>query len=180
LEREAEAEFAEYAAARQHHLLRTAFLLCGDQTGAQDLAQETLTSLCRVWPRVRRMDAVDAYARRTLINTFFRQQRKLSRDRAARQALLADQTRAVGSTSEEAELRLELLAALDRLGNRSRAVLVLRYWDDMSVQDTADALGCSVGTVKSQTSRALVRLRELLGDSWRGGAPLAHDESKGN
>jgi RNA polymerase sigma-70 factor (sigma-E family) len=172
-----EAEFAEYAAARQHHLVRTAFLLCGDHSVAQDLAQEALANLCRAWPRAHRADSVDAYARRTLINAYLRHQRKLGRDRAAHQAL-ANQNRSP-ETSENTELRLYLLAALDQLAARSRAVLVLRYWDDLSVQETATTLGCSVGTVKSQTSRALSRLRELLDGDLPGTAVSTHDDSKG-
>jgi RNA polymerase sigma-70 factor (sigma-E family) len=174
---EEEAEFAEYAAARQHRLLRTAFLLCGDANSAQDLAQEALTNLCRAWSRARRADSVDAYARRTLINVYLSHQRRLSRDREAQRALV-NETRAF-ATAEQTEQRLALLAALDQLGKRSRAVLVLRYWEDMSVQDTADALGCSVGTVKSQTSRGLDRLRDLLGPEWLGAAPVARSEAKG-
>jgi RNA polymerase sigma-70 factor (sigma-E family) len=174
---EDEDEFAAYAAARQHHLLRTAFLLCGDPVSAQDLAQEALTNLCRAWKRARRADSVDACARRTLINAYLRHRRKLGRDREAQRALVGE-ARAQGG-AEQAEQRLALLAALDRLGKRSRAVLVLRYWEDMSVQQTADVLGCSVGTVKSQTSRALARLRDLLGPEWLGATPLADSEPKG-
>jgi RNA polymerase sigma-70 factor (sigma-E family) len=174
---EDEAEFAEYAAARQHHLQRTAFLLCGDPVSAQDLAQEALTNLCRAWPRARRADSVDAYARRTLINVYLSHRRRLGRDQEAQRALIGEAREQDGA--EQSAQRLALLAALDQLGKRSRAVLVLRYWEDMSVQQTADVLGCSVGTVKSQTSRALVRLRELLGPEWLGAAPLAHGESKG-
>lgn len=174
---EEEDEFAEYAAARQHHLLRTAFLLCGDPVSAQDLAQEALTNLCRAWRRARRADSVDAYARRTLINAYLKDRRRLGRDREAQRALVGEARAQDGA--EQTEQRLALLAALDQLGKRSRAVLVLRYWEDMSVQETADTLGCSVGTVKSQTSRALVRLRDLLGPEWLGAAPLTNGEPKG-
>lgn len=162
-------EFAEYAQARQGHLLRTAYLLCGDPHQAQDLAQETLTNLCRFWSRAGRADSVDAYARRMLVNAFLANQRKLKRERDTHIAL------ALGTPpapTEEPDLRLELLAALESLGKRSRAVLVLRFWEDLSVEATAAALGCSVGTVKSQTSRSLVRLREVLGPDWVRGMPI--------
>lgn len=156
-------EFAEYAQARQSHLLRTAYLLCGDPHQAQDLAQDALTNLCRYWSRASRADSVDAYARRILVNAFLANQRKLKRERDAHLAL------ALGTPPpplDESDLRFELLAALERLGKRGRAVLVLRFWEDLSVEATAAALGCSVGTVKSQTSRSLVRLREVLGSDW--------------
>lgn len=174
---EEEDEFAEYAAARQHHLLRTAFLLCGDPVSAQDLAQEALANLCRAWPRARHADSIDAYARRTLINAYLRHRRRLGRDREAQRALIGE-ARTQDST-EQSEQRLALLAALDRLGKRSRAVLVLRYWEDLSVQQTADLLDCSAGTVKSQTSRALARLRDLLGPQWLGSTALTHGDAKG-
>lgn len=174
---EEQTEFAAYAAARQHHLLRTAFLLCGDPNSAQDLAQEALTNLCRAWARARRADSVDAYARRTLINAYLKHRRRLSRDLQAQRALV-NEVRVPGP-AEQAEQRLALLAALDQLGKRSRAVLVLRYWEDMSVQEAADALGCSVGTVKSQTSRALTRLRDSLGPEWLGAAAVTQGEAKG-
>jgi RNA polymerase sigma-70 factor (sigma-E family) len=171
-------EFTEYAQARQHYLLRTAYLLCGDSNSAQDLAQEALTNLCKAWPRVRRADSVEAYARRTLINAYFSHQRKLRRDREARVAL-ARQPQTYGSP-DQTELRLELLAALDQLGERSRAVLVLRFWDDLTIHDTATALGCTVGTVKSQTSRALARLREVLGEDRFDTGSTAHTATKGH
>ena len=160
-------EFTEYALARQGHLLRTAYLLCGDPHQAQDLAQETLMNLCRFWSRASKVDSVDAYVHRMLVNAYLKNQRKLKRERDTHVALAID----TPPRAEEPELRLELLAALEQLGARGRAVLVLRFWEDLSVEATAAALGCSVGTVKSQTSRSLVRLREVLGSSWADGMP---------
>jgi RNA polymerase sigma-70 factor (sigma-E family) len=159
-------EFAEYAQARQGHLLRTAYLLCGDPHLAQDLAQETLTNLCRFWSRASRADSVDAYARRMLVNAYLTNQRKLKRERDTHVALALD---APPPRADGSDLRIELLAALEQLGKRGRAVLVLRFWEDLSVEATAVALDCSVGTVKSQTSRSLVRLREVLGSDWAEG-----------
>lgn len=156
-------EFAEYAQARQSHLQRTAYLLCGDPHQAQDLAQETLTRLCRYWSRAGKADSVDAYARRILVNAYLANQRKLKRERDAHIALALG---APPPPANESDLRFELLAALEQLGKRGRAVLVLRFWEDLSVEATAAALDCSVGTVKSQTSRSLVRLREVLGSDW--------------
>lgn len=162
-------EFAEYAQARQGHLLRTAYLLCGDPHQAQDLAQEMLTNLYRFWSRAGKADSVDAYARRMLVNAYLTHRRKLKRERDTHLAL------ALGTpppAADESELRLGLLAALEQLGKRGRAVLVLRFWEDLSVEAIAAALGCSVGTVKSQTSRSLVRLREVLGSDWADGIAI--------
>ena len=165
-------EFAEFARARQYSLLRTAYLLCGNPTGAEDLVQEALTNLCRHWGRARRADSVDAYAHRTLINAFLTDRRKLGREHTTHIALakagdLPVDAAGPGQGPDQAAqvvMRLDLLSALEQLGRRSRAVLVLRYWEDLSVEDTAAALGCSTGTVKSQTARALARLRGLLGE----------------
>jgi RNA polymerase sigma-70 factor (sigma-E family) len=156
-------EFAEYASARQSHLIRTAYLLCGDWHGAQDLTQTALLNLCKAWPRARRADSVDAYAQKILINGYLRAERKLRREREARAAALRGASRY--ARDDQPELRLALLSALDQLGKRGRAVVVLRFWEDLSVEATAAALGCSTGNVKSQSSRSLARLRELLGDS---------------
>jgi RNA polymerase sigma-70 factor (sigma-E family) len=161
-------EFAEYAQARQGHLLRTAYLLCGDPHQAQDLAQEALTNLCRFWSRASRADSVDAYARRVLVNAYLANERKLKRERDTHIALALD---APPPRTDDSELRLELVAGLAQLGKRGRAVLVLRFWEDLSVEATAAVLSCSVGTVKSQTSRSLVRLREVLGADWAGRMP---------
>lgn len=161
------ADFAEFARVRQRHLMRTAYLLCGDKQTAQDLTQTALLNLCRAWHRARRADDVDAYAHRVLINAYLNAQRKAHRERKA----LWDKAWEAGfeQASDEgpgADLRLSLLAALDRLPPKSRAVIVLRYWEDLSVEATAAALGCSPGNVKSQSSRALAKLRALLGDGF--------------
>jgi RNA polymerase sigma-70 factor (sigma-E family) len=156
-------EFTQYATARQNHLMRTAYLLCGDWHGAQDLTQTALLNLCKAWPRARRADSVDAYAQKVLINAYLGAERKLRRERAARTAAFAAAT--PFAHDNQPDLRLALMAALDQLGKRARAVVVLRFWEDLSVEATAAALGCSTGNVKSQSSRALARLRVLLGDS---------------
>ncbi|NUS55879.1 MAG: SigE family RNA polymerase sigma factor [Streptomycetaceae bacterium] len=161
-------EFTEYAVARQSHLLRTAYLLCGDWHTAQDLTQTALFNLCKAWQRARRADSVDAYAQKTLINAFIRGQRRSRREREVRAAAFAGRDRLAddGHDPDRPENRLALLSALDRLGSRARAVVVLRYWEDLSVEATAAVLGCSTGTVKSQSSRALARLRVLLGEEF--------------
>jgi len=172
-------EFAEFAQARQGHLRRLAFLLCGDWHDAQDLTQTALLNLCRHWSKAQRADSQDGYARKVLINVYLTWSRKTRRDTDrvldyARHAILGGGS-SPAAGGEQPDLRLTLQDALAQLAPRGRAVLLLRYWEDMSVEATAAALGCSTGNVKSQSSRALARLREILGDSvWDG---LAHSES---
>ncbi|MGW4384492.1 SigE family RNA polymerase sigma factor [Kitasatospora sp. NPDC004531] len=153
--------FEEYAASRSRRLYRTAYLLCGDPHRAEDLAQATLAKLFAHWRRASRMENLDAYARTVLTRTFLAEQRK--RSLARRLGAL------VGSPEEsrhgDADLRVTLLTALAQLPARARAMVVLRYWEDLSVETVAELLGCSTGTVKSQCSRALARLREQLGES---------------
>lgn len=153
-------EFAEFAGARQQRMYRQAYLLCGDPEHAQDLVQSTLLKLYRAWPRVSRAQYVDAYSRKTLVRTYLDAQRKWRRERDAHR--LPDPPMSAGS----ADLRITLLAALAELPARARAVVVLRYWDDLSIEQTAEALGCSVGTVKGQSSRALAVLRDRLDSSF--------------
>lgn len=156
-------EFAEFAAARQSHMKRTAYLLCGDWHEAQDLTQTALLNLCKAWPRARRADSIDAYAQKTLINAYLGGRRKRNREREVHASFAVTAT--PFAREDQPDLRLALLAALAELAPRGRAVVVLRFWADFSVEDTAAALGCSIGNVKSLSSRALARLRELLGDS---------------
>jgi RNA polymerase sigma-70 factor (sigma-E family) len=161
-------EFTEFAQARQGHMRRLAFLPCGDWHDAQDLTQTAMLNLCRHWGRARRAESLDGYAHKVLVHVYLTHRKKYQRDAA--RAL--DFTRHAGPgsgpaavPSEQSELRLTLLNALALLAPRGRAVLVLRFWEDLSVEATAAVLGCSAGTVKSQSSRALARLREILGDS---------------
>lgn len=172
-------EFTEFAQARQGQLRRLAFLLCGDWHDAQDLTQTALLNLCRHWNKAQRADSLDGYARKVLINVYLTWSRKARRD--SERALDYARNAAPGGGSspsapgDQSELRLTLQDALAQLAPRGRAVLLLRYWEDMSVEATAATLGCSTGNVKSQSSRALARLREILGDSvWDG---LAEVES---
>ncbi|MEY9860930.1 RNA polymerase sigma-70 factor (sigma-E family) [Catenulispora sp. GAS73] len=156
-------EFADYAAARQSHLKRTAYLLCGDWHEAQDLTQTALLNLCKAWHRAKRADSIDAYAQKTLINAYLGGRRRRSREREVHASVAV--TTSPFAREDQPDLRLALLAALTELPPRGRAVVVLRFWADFSIEDTAAALGCSTGNVKSHSSRALAKLRELLGDS---------------
>ena len=154
-------EFDDFARSRQAHLRRTAHLLCGDWHLAEDLTQTALAKLYAVWRRVRQLESPDGYARRVLYRTFIDETRR--RRWWERPGAGADQAEAMAPASDP-DLRLTLLDALRQLPPRGRAVLVLRFWEDQSVEATAAALGCSVGTVKSQTSRGLDALRKVLAD----------------
>jgi RNA polymerase sigma-70 factor (sigma-E family) len=157
-----EEDFREFAASRQKQLLRSAYLLCGDWHGAEDLVQTAFGHLYRRWHRVGRVEYPDAYAKQTLYRCYLTLQRKrrftmVSLDVAAEPpapdpATIDDRTEA-------------LLDALAGLPERARAVVVLRYWEDYSVAQTADALGVSQGTVKSQCSRALGMMRTRIADA---------------
>lgn len=149
--------FEEYAAARQRHLYRTAHLLCGNAHRAQDLTQTTLAKLFQHWRRVSRADNLDAYARTVLTRTFLAEQR---RGLLARRA---DVLRGGPGPRHDSDLRVTLQTALAELPPRARAIVVLRYWEDLSVETVAELMRCSTGTVKSQCSRSLARLREQLG-----------------
>jgi RNA polymerase sigma-70 factor (sigma-E family) len=152
-------DFSAYAAARLGALRRSAYLLCGDWHKAEDIAQTTLVKLYVAWARVRRAESIDAYARATLARVYLDDGRR--RWRGERPTGNLPDT-AVPDPSGASSQRLDLARALARLPPRMRAVIVLRCWDDLSIAETARALDCSEGTVKSQTSRGLAVLRQLL------------------
>ncbi|WP_181785961.1 SigE family RNA polymerase sigma factor [Streptomyces phytophilus] len=154
-----EREFREFAEARQAGLRRSAYLLCGDWHQAQDLTQTTLMKLYAAWGRIRRDGNVDAYARTILTRVFIDQYRR----RTWREELVEAVPEGHPVAPATLELRLVMRSALMELPPRYRAVLVLRFWEDWSVEQTAEALRVSPGTVKSQSARGLRRLRELLG-----------------
>lgn len=155
---EAEQGYVEYLRARLARLHRAAYLLCGDAHLAEDLVQSTALALYRNWRRVRAADNLDAYVHRVLVNQFLGERR-----RSWSRVLLSDRPpeRVVppGPGPEEGDV---VRAALARLGRRQRAVLVLRFFCDLSVVETAAALRCSTGNVKSQTARGLATMRTLL------------------
>jgi RNA polymerase sigma-70 factor (sigma-E family) len=153
-----DAAFADYFARRSDVMRRTAYLLCGDWHRAEDLVQATFTKLYLAWRRVNRHEALDAYARQTLVRTFL-SERRLGWFRKVRSTSELTETPVDDATPED---RLVMLDALSRVPPGQRAVLVLRYWEDMSIDDTAKVLKCSTGTVKSQAARGLQTLRGLL------------------
>ena len=166
LDERAQADFDNFVAASVDGLLRTAYLVVWNAADAEDLVQECLMQVARRWSRVRSMEQPLAYARRILVNLALDDRRARSREQ--RQSLdtpdaleaRADETS--GAAFGEVEARLELEAALATLPVRQRAVLVLRYFDDLTEAQVAQALGCSVGTVKSSASRGLERLRVAM------------------
>jgi RNA polymerase sigma-70 factor (sigma-E family) len=172
-------EFIEFAAAVSPRLRRTAFLLCGDWHIAEDLAQTTLAKVFGSWRRISQQDAAEAYAARTLVNTYLADRR---RKRVAE--VLTNTLPDRPAEAQAPELRMVVLGALATLPPRARAVVVLRYWADMSVEQVAALLGCSTGNVKSQSARALDKLRPLLGDLAAGpGSPgrpgIQQNETRG-
>jgi RNA polymerase sigma-70 factor (sigma-E family) len=154
-----EGAFRAFALSRRPTLRRSAFLLCGDWHQADDLVQSALVKLYVAWTRVRSDGPPDAYLHRILVRCYLDERRRPWRRESPVE--LVDDAESAARPEEDL---LDVRAALARLPKRQRATLLLRFWLDMSVGQTADALGCSEGTVKSQTARALTTLRGLLGD----------------
>jgi RNA polymerase sigma-70 factor (sigma-E family) len=153
-------EFTEFAAARSGKLFRTAWLLTGDWHLAQDLVQETLGKMYAKWRRMSGVQDPAAYAHTVLVRTFISHRRRRSSSERPTERMPERP-----ATDGDADLRLTLLDGLAKLGKTDRAVLVLRYWEDRSVEATADELGVSEGAVKSRSFRALERLRVVLADT---------------
>jgi RNA polymerase sigma-70 factor (sigma-E family) len=155
------ADFDQFVAAHVDDLLRTAYLIVWDDGEAEDIVQECLLKVARRWPRVRRMEHPRAYARRILVNLALDDARRRAQRRGELEPGIPESLFAVDPLPA-LETRAELLQALGRLHERQRAVLVLRYFNDLTEAQVADLLGCSPGTVKSSASRGLARLREAL------------------
>ena len=165
-DRDPAASFTRWASERQQALLRTAVLLCGDHHRAEDLVQDALTKVAVRWGRLQDGNP-DAYARQVIVRTNISWWRRRRREVVLD---LDDRGVSVGPGAE-VDRRLLLDHALAQLTPRQRATVVLRFYDDLSERDTAEVLGVSTGTVKSQTHVALARLRavapelaELLGE----------------
>jgi RNA polymerase sigma-70 factor (sigma-E family) len=148
-------DFRRYVVGRQRSLLRTAWLLTGDWASAEDLVQ---TALVRAWPhwaRIATGEGADAYVRRIMINKSIDWRRRRWQGEVPTQVLPEPMT----GGGVDLELQQTLVLAVRSLPLRQRAAIVLRYFDDLSEIETAAAMGCAVGTVKSQTSKALASLR---------------------
>lgn len=152
--------FDEFMQARWPALYRTAYLLTGDRHRAEDLLQDALARTCVRWGSIRDKGAADAYVRQAMVRQMSSQWRRRGRELPTEQ--LPDPGHA-GGLDVRADY-LDLWAEIRRLPPRMRATLVLRYVEDLTEEATARELGCSVGTVKSQTHHALKRLRAALPD----------------
>lgn len=151
------ASFDDFVAARSPALWRSAFLLTGDPQKAEDLLQTALVKTWRRWDRIERHQTAESYVRRALATTYTDWWR-----RRWRGELPTEQLPDAPGAADEAEVvavRRDVLTALAALPRGQRAVVVLRYFDDLTERQAAEALGVSVGTVKSQASRALTTLR---------------------
>jgi RNA polymerase sigma-70 factor (sigma-E family) len=156
-------QYTEYVTARLPVLRRTAFLLCGDEHRADDLVQVTITKLFVHWRRASAADSTDAYVRTMLVRVFLSERRLGWARRIRLTGAPADTPGMVAEAGPDVETRIVLRRALDRVPPKARAVLVLRFLLDLPVAEVAGVLGCSEGTVKSQTSAGLAVLRRLLG-----------------
>jgi len=174
---ETDAEFAEYVDGRLPSLRRLALLLCHDWHRADDLVQASITKLYVHWQRARKATSVDAYVRTIIVREFLHEQRSAWARRVVLGALLPDQPAA----DLDSDAAIDLRTAIAGLPSRQRAVLVLRYYCDLDVEHSAEILGCSPGTVKSQTARALASLRRQLdataSNRLRLGAVIAADNA---
>jgi RNA polymerase sigma-70 factor (sigma-E family) len=150
---------------------RTAFLLCGDVDWAEDLTQIAFVKVAAAWGRVRDPQALDAFVRTCLIRTYLAESRRIWRRREHVSPQSPEPIS--GDPTEDVARRLAFMDALKQLPPRQRAVLVCRFYQDLDVNQTAEALNCSAGTVKSQTSRGLATLRGLVED---GALHIARDE----
>jgi RNA polymerase sigma-70 factor (sigma-E family) len=148
----AAAEFEEFVAARSTRLLRTAYLLTRDHGRAEDLLQ---TALAKAWLAWRRIETTpDAYVRKVMVNTYATWWRRKWNDERP-----SDELPESAHHETDGWMRHDLWTALGHLSRGQRAVIVLRFFEDLTESDTARVLDCSIGTVKSQTARALTRLR---------------------
>lgn len=152
--------FEEYVTAQWAALYRTAHLVTGDPAVAEDLLQATMLKVMAQWPRVRRADSPDAYVRKMLLNELLGERRRTGR--RAQKAHLVPVPAPVADPVVDAATRLDLWDRVQQLPPRQRAVLVLRYYEDLSEAEIATVLGVTAGTVKSQASLALRNLRAVV------------------
>ena len=156
------AEFAEFVAARSAALHRAAYVMVGDVGLAQDLVQEALTKTYVAWPRLRDTANAESYTRKAITTTAISWFRRRSWAGEAATGLVPERSSA--DHAEGVARRTLLWEALQTLPARQRIAIALRYYEDLTEAQTADAMGCAVGTVKSQVSAGLSKLRERLGD----------------
>lgn len=158
MDADAEREFREYVRARQSALFRTALLLTGHRQDAEDLLQTAFAKLATRWNGIREVDSPDAYVRKILYHLQVTRWRRLRHRREQSTASVPDVAAAADPAGDSA-LRLAVAHALRQLTAKQRAVIVLRFYEDLPEAEVAAIMGCSVGTVRSQTHRTLARLR---------------------
>lgn len=158
--REDTEEFCDFVASRSAALVRLAYLLLGDHQLAQDLVQEALAKVYVAWPRLRDVANAEAYTRRVIATTAISWRRRRSFHERPAEFLREPPS---PDTVTELVVHEALWAHLRQLPPRQRAAIVLRHYADLSEEQTAEAMGCSVGAVKSSTSTGLKRLRERIG-----------------
>jgi RNA polymerase sigma-70 factor (sigma-E family) len=151
-------EFVEFATSHAANLRRTAYVLCRDWHLAEDLTQIALAKLYVAWPRLDWSHPPEAYVRRILYNTFLSQRRRMWRRE------VSTPTPPDLGVESPMELRMTMLDALSRLPPRDRAIVLLRYWEDQSVETVAATLNLTTGVVRTQSMRSLAKLREWLGE----------------
>jgi RNA polymerase sigma-70 factor (sigma-E family) len=156
-----DSQFTDFVTASRGQLRRTAYLLCGDWHLAEDLVQTTLAKLYVAWPRLHRDSTPDAFARRILVRAHIDETRRPWNRRRSRHEP-ADEAAPQGLPVEDRDALMQALAGLPP---GQRQTVVLRHWLGLTVEETARDLACSPGTVKSQTARAVARLREALADA---------------
>ena len=155
-------EYDEFYAALWPRLVRTAYAVCGDLGVAEDAVQTAFAKAYRSWRRISRLESPEAYVRRMAVNEVLSNRRRAAVRHEVSTSAPPD--RAATGSLDAAPGHDEMWRAVSALPARQRAVLVLRYYEDLSEQQIADALGCRPGTVKSQASAALATLRARLGD----------------
>jgi RNA polymerase sigma-70 factor (sigma-E family) len=158
-------EFQSFVIGRWPRLMRTAFLLTGEQHAAEDLVQSTLEQVYVAWRKVDAADDPEAYVRRVMINAHARKHRRRLKEFLAPKddSGLTHELPDTGDRIAQADDRGALLTALAQLPARQREAVVLRYWEDLSESQTAEAMGCSVGSVKSNAAKGIAKLRAIPG-----------------
>ncbi|MEU2714815.1 SigE family RNA polymerase sigma factor [Streptomyces sp. NPDC007205] len=158
-------EFQSFVAGRWPRLMRTAFLLTGEQHAAEDLVQSTLERVYVAWRKVGAADDPEAYVRRVMLNLHARKHRRRLKEFLAPKddSGLVHEVADTGDRIAQADDRGALLKALAQLPVRQREAVVLRYWEDLTETQAAEAMGCSVGTVKSNAAKGIAKLRAIPG-----------------
>ncbi|GAA0609424.1 SigE family RNA polymerase sigma factor [Kribbella sandramycini] len=155
-----EQDYVDFVRHQANALCRTAYLLCGDWRRAEDATQEALIRMYRIWSRIQRKGSVSAYARKVVVSTTLDGLRRKSSQEVVGDSEMFSGQPDPADPLGVLENRMVITEALATLPPRQRACVVLRYFDELTVEETAIALDCRPGTVKSQTMRALEKLRE--------------------